>query len=399
MLKIRSRIAVLYSFLTILSIIFCIVLFFSFLKFNIYKNPIISSIIFNGESTGNTISAPKKRSIKNSNRNIVILRKKNSNKDFNNTIPKGIVNNKVTSFSENKLEKVIITNLYSRFFIIIGIVIIIISFVNFILSKKYASFALKPLIEFTTMVKHQSNLKTIELIAPQKVKDEIYDLTEAYNDALKKIKSSYENMQQLNSYVSHELRNSLAVLRGKIEIGEDSSETTKYIDRLNCIISDILAMSTSSLSTNKENVDLALVCAKIVDEYSVVFKNLKFDIPEDGVETIKGREIWIERCIVNLIDNSIKFIDKNKDSNEIDIKVYENDKNVVAEIYDNGIGIEEDEFDKIFIPYYGSKSRTSTGIGLAYVKHVMNLHGGEVLVESRKGEYTKFSLVFRKYEC
>jgi signal transduction histidine kinase len=92
----------------------------------------------------------------------------------------------------------------------------------------------------------------------------------------------------------------------------------------------------------------------------------------------------------------MKFIDENKDKNEINIQVCEDDKNVIVEIYDNGIGIDEFKFDEIFIPYYGTKSRTSTGIGLAYIKHVMDLHNGKVLVESKKGEYSKFSLVFRK---
>lgn len=286
--------------------------------------------------------------------------------------------------------------LYQRIILVILIVIAIILVINFILSRQYASFALKPLIEFTGKVKNQKNFETIELIEPTKTKDEIYDLTVAYNEALSKVKLSYENLQRLNSYASHELRNSLAVLRAKIEIGEDTKEITQYIDSLNGIITDILAMSTSSLSNNEETVDLALVCAKIVDEYTVIFNNIKFNMPEEGVETIRGKEIWIERCIVNLIDNAMKFVDKNKNSNEINIQVSEDGTNIIVEVYDNGIGIDESKLHEIFTPYYGTKKRTSTGIGLAYVKHVMDLHKGKVLVESKKEEYSKFSLVFIK---
>jgi signal transduction histidine kinase len=383
-----------------ISIVFCIVLFYFFLKFNIYKHPILSNFIFNDKKSVDTITSPKVKIStnegKNSDNNIIIFitGKKNTSSNANSTNTDSDKN--ITSFTASDFEKIIMSSLYNRFFIIISIVIVIILFINFILSSKYASFALNPLIEFTKKVKLQGNFKTIELMETPKVKDEIYDLTVAYNEALGKIKLSYENLQRLNSYASHELRNFLAVLRAKIEIGEDSTETTAYIDKLNGVISDILAMSTSSLSSSQENVDLALVCAKVVDEYSVVFKNLKFDIPEEGVQAIKGREVWIERCIANFIDNSMKFIDENKDKNEINIQVCEDDKNVIVEIYDNGIGIDEFKFDEIFIPYYGTKSRTSTGIGLAYIKHVMDLHNGKVLVESKKGEYSKFSLVFRK---
>ncbi|WP_041710881.1 ATP-binding protein [Clostridium pasteurianum] len=52
-------------------------------------------------------------------------------------------------------------------------------------------------------------------------------------------------------------------------------------------------------------------------------------MPEESIETIKGKEIWIERCIANLIDNAIKFLDENKTSNEISIQVLEDNKNVI----------------------------------------------------------------------
>jgi signal transduction histidine kinase len=476
MLKIRNRIALLYSLLTIALIIICLILFYCFLKININRQPILSSII---SDKSYNVSMPKKKEAKandqitislkdnsinnnigenlNSKNCLLIILDKNNNviysehlpnnfdenlinktygskgieSNFKNVNIKDIINNhnknniliigdgnnkvvryqilsddfhlyngenssNVINLTWGNFESIFMNILYQRIILVILIVIGIILVINFILSRQYASFALKPLIEFTGKVKNQKNFETIELIEPTKTKDEIYDLTVAYNEALSKVKLSYENLQRLNSYASHELRNSLAVLRAKIEIGEDTKEITQYIDSLNGIITDILAMSTSSLCNNKETVDLALVCAKIVDEYTVIFNNIKFNMPEEGVETIRGKEIWIERCIVNLIDNAMKFVDKNKTNNEINIQVSENHTNIIVEVYDNGIGIDEFKFDEIFTPYYGTKKRTSTGIGLAYIKHVMDLHKGKVLVESRKGKYSKFSLAFRK---
>ncbi|QAA32314.1 sensor histidine kinase [Clostridium manihotivorum] len=394
-LKIKSRIALLYSVLTVILIIFFIVLFYLFLKLNLNKEPLISNLSLNASTSKITVSK-KGKAVGTDSDSVIIIGKK----------PQAVVESKsdkatkaedsIMSFTEKGFEKIIMSNLYSRFFIIIAMVIAIILLVNFLLSKRYASFALEPLIQFTKKVEKQRNFNKIELIEAPVVKDEIYDLTLAYNEALGKIKGSYENLQRLNSYVSHELRNSLAVLRAKVEIGEDTEEITGYIDGLNNIISDILAMATTTISDRKEEVDLALICAKLIDEYSVIFNNFNFDMPEEGVETIKGKEVWIERCVANLIDNSMKFMDKEKAINEINIKVYEDDNNVTVEVYDNGKGIEKDRFEKIFIPYYGTEKRTSTGIGLAYIKHVMDLHEGKILVESSKGEYSKFSLVFKK---
>lgn len=479
MLKLRNRIALLYSLLTIALIIICLILFYCFLKININRQPILSSII---SDKSYNVSMPKNKgakanyannqitialkddSINNnmgeniySKNSLLMILDKDNNVLYSEHLPtnfdedlinktygtigielnsknmniKDIINNhnknniliiadennkvvrykilpddfrlyngenssNVINFTWENFQNIFMNILYQRIILVILIVIAIILVINFILSRQYASFALKPLIEFTGKVKRQKNFETIELIEPTKTKDEIYDLTVAYNEALSKVKLSYENLQRLNSYASHELRNSLAVLRAKIETGEDTKEITQYIDSLNGVITDILAMSTSSLSNNEERVDLALVCAKIVDEYNVIFNNIKFNMPEEGVETIKGKEIWIERCIVNLIDNAVKFVDKNKTNNEINIQVSEDDTNIIVEVYDNGIGIDEFKFDEIFTPYYGTKKRTSTGIGLAYVKHVMDLHKGKVLVESKKREYSKFSLAFRK---
>lgn len=304
-------------------------------------------------------------------------------------------NNKIKSeLKEFAVE--ILHILYERAAYIAAIIILMVIIINFILSKKYAIFALKPLLEFTGKVKEQSEFKGIKLIDMPEVKDEIYDLTFAYNEAMGKVKKSYENLQRLNSYASHELRNSLAVLRGKIEMGEDTKEITSYIDKLTGVTNDILAMSTSKLCNSNEKVDLALICAKVVDDYLEIFKNIELKLPEDGVNLIKGKEMWIERCVINLIDNAIKFADKNKQDNKIVVEVWEDDSKAVIKVWDNGIGVEKNKMEQIFKPYYGTNSRVSTGIGLAYVKHVMELHGGKVTVQSRQGEYSKFLLTFYK---
>jgi signal transduction histidine kinase len=477
MFKIKDRIALLYSLLMIILISIFAILFYSLLKINIDKNPIMSSfeisnkqtktagikkdninssIIISSEPVGIQDNREKN---KNSEDDFLIILDKDNNllrseelsnnfsenainkiygtenavlnpkdlsmKDLINKHDKGNLliiedkNNKVlryqilsdnlstygsdtssnsVQFTWDNFQKTLMSAFYKRFIFVILMVILIIALINFILSKKYAAFALKPLSNFTKEVKNQKDIRNIELIEPPKIKDEIYDLTIAYNEALEKIRISYEDLQRLNSYASHELRNSLAVLRAKIELGEDSNGITSYIDRLTGIINDILAMSTTHLSGGEEFIDIALICAKIVDEYTNVFSNIKLFIPEEGIELVKGKEVWVERCIVNLIDNSIKFMDKDKINNEINITISQDNKNVIVEVYDNGIGVDKNNFSKIFDAYYGTNNRTSTGIGLAYIKHIMDLHKGRVLVESRKGEYSKFSLLFPKNE-
>lgn len=304
-------------------------------------------------------------------------------------------NNKGFKMTSGEFEAAVMHVLYRRFIYIIFIIILMITIINFALSKTYVRFALKPLIEFTHKIKEQSNAEEIKFVEVPKVNDEIYDLTCAYNLAMEKIKNSYDDLQILNSYASHELRNSLAILKAKLQLGDKINEIEAYIDKITNTTNDIMAMSTPKLF-NDENVDLALVCAKVVDEYIEVFRNIELKLPDNGVELIKGKELWLERCVANLIDNAIKFVDKNKAYNEIRVEVLEDEKDSIIRVYDNGIGIDESKIDKIFEPYYGNSMRLSTGIGLAYVKHIMDLHKGRVLVKSKKEEYSEISLIFSR---
>ncbi|KHD37585.1 histidine kinase [Clostridium acetobutylicum] len=285
--------------------------------------------------------------------------------------------------------------LYEKFIYIVAVMIFIVILINCILSRIYVRFALRPLIEFTYKVRKQSNFEEIELIEMPKVKDEIYDLTVAYNSAIEKIKKSYDNVRRLNSYSSHELRNSLSVLKAKLELGEDVKKVEGYIDKLTNTTNNILAMSTSKLYIT-EDVDIALICAKVVDDYTKIFKSIELKLPYDGVSLVKGKELWIERCIANLIDNSIKFVDKNKLNNIIEVEVLEDARNIIVKVYDNGKGIDNQKIEEIFEPYYGTNRRVSTGIGLAYVKHIMDLHKGRVFVQSKEGEYFEIVLLFPK---
>ncbi|NMM63404.1 HAMP domain-containing histidine kinase [Clostridium sp. P21] len=362
------------------------------------KTSIIGEVKKNGASTVNSES---NKLLHNDNLSFPslyeIINKNNSlSSTLNNQIKNQNTKNNVLAITTSQFEHIFMNNIYNRFNYIILIMIIIIVLINFIFSGRYAKFALKPLMEFTRKVKEQGEFKDIKFIELPKTKDEIYELTNAYNEALGKIKTSYEDLRRLNSYASHELRNSLAVLRAKLEVGEETDKITSYIDRLTGIINDILAMSTPQLSNNNELVDIALICAEAVDNYAGVFNNINLELPEDGVGLIKGKEIWIERCIENLIGNAIKFVDRNKEINEINIYVSEDDKNINVTIYDNGIGIDETKLNRIFTPYYGTNSKVSTGIGLAYIKHVMSLHKGTIFLESKKGEYSKFLLMFPK---
>ena len=101
----------------------------------------------------------------------------------------------------------------------------------------------------------------------------------------------------------------------------------------------------------------------------------------------------IEQVIINLINNSIYALEKTKDA-KIKLNAFRNsDQQVIIQVIDNGVGIHKDIKESIFVPFYTTRENGS-GIGLSLVKQIMNLHKGKVIVHSKPGKETVFSLVF-----
>lgn len=101
----------------------------------------------------------------------------------------------------------------------------------------------------------------------------------------------------------------------------------------------------------------------------------------------------IEQVLINLLTNAIHALE-NTENPKITVRSYLHDRRSVIQIKDNGLGIEKQELEQIFVPFYSTKSHGS-GIGLSLSKQVMSLHNGNIRVESTPGKGTSFYLEFR----
>jgi len=107
---------------------------------------------------------------------------------------------------------------------------------------------------------------------------------------------------------------------------------------------------------------------------------------------IKADEDQIEMVLINLLKNAREAIEETPEGRVL-VKAYSSNGNVILEIIDNGPGIIEEAIERIFIPFYTTKKRGS-GIGLALSRQIMQLHNGNLSVESTPGVETKFILMF-----
>ncbi|STB00279.1 sensor histidine kinase [Clostridium baratii] len=109
-------------------------------------------------------------------------------------------------------------------------------------------------------------------------------------------------------------------------------------------------------------------------------------------------ENFMQRIMLNLISNSIKFTQV---GGEIYVNVIENENDIKISIKDNGVGMDENFINKIFVKYTMGKNNESikekgSGIGLFVVKNLVELQKGEIKINSKEGEGTEFVILFKK---
>ena len=207
--------------------------------------------------------------------------------------------------------------------------------------------------------------------------------------------------------VSHELRTPLTSIKGFLETLEDELENDHayYIqvikrntDRLIHIVNDLLILAKLEHSQKLEYEEIDL--AELFDNMSLLFEN---KIKEKNISLLKeidsnlpklqADRFKLEQVLINLIDNAIKYTD----IGTVKLKAYF-DKKFYLEVSDSGRGIPQKHLDRLFERFYvvdKSRSRKlgGSGLGLSIVKHIVQLHNGEIKVTSEIGKGTVFTVI------
>ena len=159
------------------------------------------------------------------------------------------------------------------------------------------------------------------------------------------------------------------------------------------LIEDLLQLSRmSKLAEKREPVDLGKLIQEIVEELQYTIRERKAEIlPDPGLPNVLGVEQHLKIVFRNLISNAIKFCDKPVPTVRIRSMIARNTAELSVE--DNGIGIDEEYFEKIFMIFQRLHKREEyegTGAGLTIVKKIIEAHNGKIWVTSRIGQGTTF---------
>lgn len=222
-----------------------------------------------------------------------------------------------------------------------------------------------------------------------------------------------ENREKFFSFMSHEIKNPLNMILATMQLMEKKVEKNIYPEdilrhldlikrnsfRIMKIVNELTSKSKMELGYedfNPTNQDIVCfiedICESARDFVDINDAEIIFDTDEE--EIIVGFDSEkIEKIVINLISNSLKF--RKKEGAKILVSLNHDDEFIYITVKDNGIGISEENMDKIFKIYERVNDNRSiikegTGIGLSLVKSFANLHDGSISVKSKVGVGSEF---------
>jgi two-component system phosphate regulon sensor histidine kinase PhoR len=236
-------------------------------------------------------------------------------------------------------------------------------------------------------------------------------------------RASKEKLDELNrlksefiSTFSHELRtpmSSIQSLAEMLESGKIKGEARREellgtiaaeSGRLSRMIHNILdfgKIEHQAGALDFRTTDIREVVREALEVFRHELDSRKFaaeiDVPGRPVLLEADRDA-LKQCLINLIDNAMKYSSETK---ELGVRLLEEPGKVEVQVWDRGIGIPESEREKIFDEFHRAPqgirlNPKGVGLGLKIVKHIVEGHGGEILVDDGPGTGTTFRLIFPK---
>jgi len=213
-------------------------------------------------------------------------------------------------------------------------------------------------------------------------------------------------MRQFSTALAHELRTPLAALRGRSELAlmqhmsveqyrQALTDQLEELDTLARLISQLLTLARAEagqIPLQRAPVDLAQLAATLVDQVEAVAqaKGVTLTVHAPAPVTVLGDASWLERLLLNLLDNAIKFTPS---GGRIGVRVQREGVDAVLQVHDSGVGIAPGAVPHVFERFFrGDPARSAgsegAGLGLSLVKWIADRHGATVAVDSRPGDGT-----------
>ena len=250
----------------------------------------------------------------------------------------------------------------------------------------------------------------------EKAEKEVSDWILERQAEIEHLKDTENFRREFLGNVSHELKTPifniqgyvLTLLEGALEDKDINRKylerTQKSVERMISIVEDL--SNISNMESNKETLklekfDVVSTCLSVMESLEKKAEKNNITINFDKIYApsfVVANENKISQVLMNLIHNSIIY---GKDGGETKVKIFDMDKQFLIEVSDNGIGIDQEDVDRLCERFYRVDSARSiakggTGLGLSIVKHIIELHNQTLNIRSTLGEGSTFSFTLQK---
>ena len=274
-----------------------------------------------------------------------------------------------------------------------------------------SAFALLPLAR-VAVAAQEIDVRTLERRLPARgTGDELDQVVDAFNGTLGRLDQAVGEMRQFSTALAHELRTPLAALRGEIELASRSAGSSpalrdrfasqmEEIDRLTRLIDQILTLAraeSGQIRLTRAPVNLSELAVALVGQLEplAAAKSIELRCEAAPAVTVEGDAGWLQRLLLNLIDNAVKFTPEH---GRVILRVMRDGDTARVEVQDTGVGLSPADARQAFERFFRADPARSSacpgaGLGLSLVQWIASEHGGAVTVRSRLAEGSTFTVV------
>jgi two-component system OmpR family sensor kinase len=278
-----------------------------------------------------------------------------------------------------------------------------------VLSYYIAGKILSPINVINRMARDINDRSLDQRIPMGKSKDELYELSESLNRMFDRLQYSFAMQKQFIADASHELKSPITLLSLFMEDAihlKELPETFRLrlikqydtLQRMRRLVKNLLDLSALEAKETIDFEEFALsgLVRSVHDDYAEILEarqiDMKIDVPENL--RIRGDRDSLQRVLINLVDNAVKY---NEDRGRIEIAAEGKNNIVHLSICNTGKGIPKKDIDRVFDQFYRvEKSRSSqyggSGLGLTIVKRIIELHRGNITIESEPNAGTRVDI-------
>lgn len=274
---------------------------------------------------------------------------------------------------------------------------------------------IKNIVASIRQSKYQSSDEIVLTKHLSALENEIKEMFEKAKSDIEYLERLQRMRSQFLANVSHELRTPIFSIQGYLEtllngamddpkvnkhfLQKANQNTVNLSNLLNDLI-DISMIESGEMRMSYRYFDINIFIQSIISEFIPIAeeKNIKliFNPAKEGLQVF-GDKDKLRQVFVNLLQNAIKYTD----DGSIEVLLEEDKKLVNITVKDTGIGIPEDDLNRVFERFYRvdkarSRAVGGTGLGLAIVKHIIEAHNSKIIVQSRLGEGSTFSFKLKK---